>query len=78
MPTLEFTILTFHMVVIIMRANLFPFSEVSFCPRLCSRLLFFHRPKVWEEGTQGWARITLRILIYILTLFESKNRISPK
>ena len=38
------------LVVIIMRANLFPFSEVSFCPNLCSRLLFFHRPKVWEGG----------------------------
>ena len=51
MPTLEFKILTFHMVVIIMRANLFPFSEVSFCAKtLLSRLLFFHRPKVWEGG----------------------------
>ena len=45
----------FHLllVVIILGANLFPFSEVSFCRTLRSRLLFFHRFKVWEGGDAG-------------------------
>ena len=51
MPTLEFTILTFHMVVIIMRANLFPFSEVSFCPSLLLTFAVF--PSAQSLGGRG-------------------------